>query len=477
MRRVILEGLTRKQREVIEAIQGGARYIALACGRRAGKTNLIAKLLILTLLDCGHNEAVFYVAWSLKIGRGLIWKELAKLCCDYGLHDPEDSRNSYWRLSENNGQIDTPDGAAFFILGLNKSRQSNLTRGFKGRLFCVDESQDIEHLLATTLVAVSPGLTDMRGLFVAAGTGAYVKQGTWYEWSEGQRGFLAFNWDILANERFPQDPVAVLREEMERNGWDETHPDFVREWRGKAVDDVDTLMCPYTAEGNAIDELPAEYSAGWRHVIGMDFGWDDAISWVVVAANPHGPERIVVHAETHNQIDNDEAADITSELVGRFDTSYVVCDPGGGGKNFFEAFNSKYGKKLGCQITAAYKIGKVDSVKVINTDLRRERLKMLLPAALPLVKEIRVLRWKDKAKGEVLTSKVVRDDAFDGFRYAYAEIAPWQEKPGPTAAQRLAQQQESEWRERVRVSDEARERDDRNRDARRKQNGPWWGVR
>lgn len=486
VRRSILSSLTKKQLEVIADIKNGIRYIALACGRRAGKTNLLAKLLILTLLDCGHNEAVFYVAWSLKIGKGLIWKELEKLCHDYALDE-------YWRLTEHQGQIDTPDGAAFFILGLNKAKQSNLTRGFKGRLFCVDESQDVEHLLERTHVAVSPGLSDTKGVFIAAGTGPYVTQGTWYEWSEGRKGFKAFNWTIRENEKFPQDPEETLREWLEQNECDETHPDFIREWMGKAANDVTTLICEYIAERNSITELPEEYSLEWKHIIGMDYGWDDAITWEVVAVNPYGPERIVVHAECHSEMDNDSAADKTAELVRQFDTTHVVCDPAGGGKGFYKTFNSKYGKTLGCQITAAYKLGKVDSTKVINTDFRcmppenengetmfgpgKARFVLLLPAAAPLEKELKVLKWKNKQKGEVLTSKTVRDDNFDGFRYACAEISPWQAKEEPTPEKKALIKAEREIQVKIREDAEVRERELRNRAAKKQANASWWGSR
>ena len=487
MRRAIIASMTRKQREVLEALHLGFRYLALCCGRRAGKTTFLAKLIILTLLDCQRKEAIFYVAWSLKIGVGLIWQDLAKECEVYGLDE-------YWSLSEHDGEISTPAGATFFIMGLNVTRQSNRGRGFKGRLFCIDESQDVEHLLAKTLTAISPGLTDTRGAFLAAGTGPYVTQGTWYEWSVGKQGFKAFNWTVLDNEKFPQDPVATLAEERERNTWDEDHPDYVREWLGKAADDVEVLLCEFLAERNTITELPLEYNLGWRHVIGMDFGWDDAITWVVVAANPYGPERIVVHAEGASKMTNDDAAEKTAELVQQFHTTYVVCDPGGGGKGFFEAFNSKQGKKLHCQITGAYKLGKVDSVKVINTDLRCEppendngesmfgegkaRLVVLLPAAAPLAHELKVLRWKDKKKGEVLTSKTSRDDHFDGFRYACDEIAPWQEKAAPSAEKTAQEIAAQKYREQLKNDVDAREREQRNRAARKASNASqWWGQR
>lgn len=489
IRRLIVKSFTIKQRIVYEALRAGLRYIALCCGRRSGKTNLLVKLIILTMLDSGHNEAVFYVAWSLKLGKGLIWADLEKMCRDYCL-------DTYWRLNENEGIIKTPEGSAFFIFGLNKEKQSDQARGFRGRLFCTDESQDVEHLLERMLTAVSPVLLDFGGAFIASGTPGYVPQGTWFDWCHGGKGFKCFTWTIRENEKFPRDVESALREEMALKGFDtffaehgEHHPEFKREWLGIWAEDASSLICEFLSGRNTIQELPPEYNLGWHHVIGMDYGWDDAITWVVVAANPYGPERIVVHAEAHENLDNDAAAEVTSRLVRDFATTYVVCDPAGGGKGFYAVFNSKYGKTLGCQIRPADKLGKVESVKAINTDLRvthewsdgvkRGRLVVCLPEAEPLAKEIRVLRWKNKERAEVQTTRTIRDDCFDGFRYAMVEIAPWQVQQPKSDESRAAAQKEAAWREQVKTDPDAREREERNRRARSssKNGSSWWGSR
>lgn len=422
----IRTGFGDKQGEVDDSLQKGLRYVALCCSRRAGKTNFLAKLIVLALLDAQHNEAVFFVADTLQRGKGLIWKEVEKLVDRYQLP---------WKLKENEGQIHTPAGAALFLLGLNQQRQATKSaRGFKAVLYLLDEAQDQDHLLKPLLAAVSPALSDRRGAFIVAGTPGWAEAGTWYEWVHGLAGgFKSIGWTVRENEKFPLDRYGgdvevMLAEQRKAAGWDENHPDYLREWLNIWAVDPTQLVCEYVGSRNGIAALPKSYGRHWRHVIGIDYGWDDAAAWVVVAANPYGPERVVVHAEAHAKLDNDEAAAVTTRLVKQFETTNVVCDPAGGGKTFFETFNRRYGQKLKCQIRAANKLGKADSVKWINTDLRKGRLVVLLPAAEALAKEIRQLRWKDKEAGEVLTSSVVRDDCFDAFRYAMVEIAPWVER-------------------------------------------------
>ena len=148
---------------------------------------------------------------------------------------------------------------------------------------------------------------------------------------------------------------------------------------------------------------------------------------------------------------------------------------------FFSTFNTRYGAELGCLIQPANKLGKYESTKVINTELRRllpgqaiGRLTVLSPDADCLAKEVRVLRWKNKEKGEILTSKTMRDDVFDGFRYAMVEIAPWQAKTAPEDTPE--KQSERAYQEKLKRDENARRREKATRAARSRV-GDWSGGR
>lgn len=452
--------LTRKQREVLAALEAGHTYIALCAARRAGKTTFLAALIVLKLLRAGHNEQVTYVAESLQTGKRLIWREIVRLVETY--HLP-------WMLRDNTGEILTPAGAQFVIRGLNKMKQSNVGRGLKSILFCIDECQDYEHLLKPLLLAVGPSLMDTGGAFIAAGTPGHAPQGTWFDWCHGKEGgFYAFpTWTIRENEKFPRDPELALAAERARMGWTVEHPDYQREHLGLWITDTSQFILEFRSglapDGNVITELPAHYSLHWKHVIGMDFGWNDSCAWTVLALDPFSSLRIAMHAEVHAKVDNDTAAEITKRLVERFRTKTVLCDPSGGGINFYEGtFNPRYAKDTGCSIRGARKTGKLERVRTMNTELRKGRLLLYLPpegdiSAAPLAHEIRVLRWKKREKAEVLTSPTMRDDCFDSFGYAFAEIAPRKpkKKTEEDEVREQAIDEKARFEEKVRAGDPA----------------------
>lgn len=449
VKREILGSLFQEQLDVVDMIERGERYIAMCCGRRSGKTNLVAKLIVLKLLEAGHNQAVMYVAQSLKIGKGLIWGELSRLVEELCLP---------WTLREHFGEIATDNGAKFFILGLNKRGQVDSPRGFDGVLFVTDETQEYEFLLQPLIDAVSPTLATRGGVFLAAGTPGYVCQGTWFEMCHGKQGFVSKHWTILDNIKSPRPGIEVIGEEKLQKGYSDDDPVLLREWYGLWVPDHRRAVAEYDPQRNAVESLPGNYSLGWRHIIGIDLGYDDLSAWCVLAVNPYGPERIVVHCEAHERLIGDQAVEITRGLVQRFQTSYVVSDPAAGGKTFFETFNAKYGRELNCQIRSARKVDKHGRVMFMNAELRTGRLQLLIPACSTLALELQQLQWKDDARSDVLTSRQVRDDLFDTLLYCLAEVAPWQPQALPPVAR----------------SAEQREIEERNRRARASRTGPVW---
>ena len=413
-----------------EAAKSHARFKAYCCSRRAGKTSVVAREIVKALQKARRKQWVLFIAPTLEIGKDLIWAELEELHDHYQLG---------WTLREDRGYLETPAGAKFRIVGLDKLKQVAKLRGYDVVLFVTDETQTYEHLLAPLLDAVSPALTGRRGTWISAGTPGPALRGFWYDLCHGGEGFVTFHWTILDNTKNPRPGAEVLREERERRGWGEDHPTYRREWLGEWVEDANYLVCEYATERNAIAALPADYGPHWKHVIGIDYGYVDPCAWVVLALDPYSRRTVVVHNEERARLTNDQAADVTKALVVQYQTTHVVCDPAGGGKAFFETFNARFGKQLGCQIRHADKVDLLGSISLLNTELRslvREgpgggRMTVVAHAAPNLVHQLGLLRWKDDRREAVLEGVLYPDHSFDALRYALIEIAPWAVKKRP----------------------------------------------
>jgi hypothetical protein len=426
----------------LEAAKSPARFKAYCCSRRAGKTSVVAREIVKALERARRKQWCLFIAPTLDIGKDLIWAELQELHDHYQLG---------WKLREDRGFVETPAGAKFRIVGLDKLKQVAKLRGYDVVLFVTDETQTYEHLLQPLLDAVSPALTGRRGTWISAGTPGPALRGFWYDLCHGGEGFTAFHWTILDNTKNPRPGAEVLREERERRGWNEDHPTYRREWRGEWVEDANYLVCEYASERNAIAELPDDYGPHWKHVIGIDYGYVDPCAWVVLALDPYSRRTVVVHNEEHARLTNDQAADVTKALVLQYKTTLVVCDPAGGGKPFFELFNARFGKQLGCTIRHADKVDLLGSISLLNTELRcvvREgagggRMTVVASAAPNLVHQLGILRWKDDRREAVLEGTLYPDHSVDALRYALIEIAPWavRQKPGEQTPEQRAREE------------------------------------
>lgn len=436
----ILDGLHDKQKAVIEAIAAGERSISLCTSRRAGKTYLLASLIILTLLDAGFGQAVFFVAQTMSTGKGFIFKDLVRLIEEYQLP---------WTIKEHAGVIETPAKASFRIIGMDKKTQVGKTKGFKIIGCFTDEVQEYPHLIQEFIEATGPALKDYRGLLVTSGTPGPAKQGTWYRIShalgEYQR-FKCFHWSIRDNTKFPRDPEEVLREELENGGYTWDHPYFQREYLGIWAESHSLNVFEFLTNRNTFTELPTGYGLHWTHVLGLDYGYNDDTAWTVIAMCPHTTKKYVLVSEKQSGLIADQVVERTAALVQLYGLRRVVVDPSGGGKPFYEQFNRRYSKTLGCTIRPAHKAaGSVEaSIHAANTELRTGRLLLHADGARPLIEELQKLRYKDETREEILSGAEYPDHCADSARYCLAELMGLRGKPRPedmTPEQRALQEE------------------------------------
>lgn len=407
-----------------------AQFKACHAGRRGGKSDGIPKSSCLDVLDAGFNEVVLLVAETLKKAKALHWANLHSVVIDHKLPLEPNLQDARWT---------TPAGAAIQFWGLADPGAVELLRGFKARAARVDESATIAPMLPRLVEHVlEPALGDTGGALTLYGTPSVTRAGPWYDVCCGAeaRKWAVHHWDVRANPHFRVDRgggEAWLQEVLERNRWTWQHPTFQREYLGNFVDDTSRMVVEYVGSRDLLTELPKDYSLGWKHVAGVDYGFNDAFGISVLACDPYSPLRLFRWAKKRSGLTYDDAADMLAKVIEQFQCQQVVCDPAGGGKPFYETFNRKYGERLGVNVKSAHKVAGsvVESIRFQNTELRGERLKVYAPDAQELADEWQVLPWKDDWKDE--TDDSFPQDLFDAGRYALMETITWQPKERPKA--------------------------------------------
>lgn len=328
----MLGQLHEPQKEFV--IDGARRKCALA-GRRAGKSHGVAYWLIQGWQWCKGQKSVF-IARSLGHARDILWDVLKEL-------------NETWRLgatfNESRLVMTFPNRYEIRLKGCENLRQAEKVRGPHYRRAVIDECHTFPDSLLRHLIVrvLEPALMDLQGELVLAGTPGYDLTGFWYEKTldaeedpETARAtrfkqWPTHRWTCLDNVHLP-DPQGEIDRAKEEHGWDDDHPDLVREYYGRWVKDDSSLVYPYDPEKNLYwdeDVEPWTPGDGTKSVIGVDVGWDDGCGFNVSQKRPDSPEiRIPVSYSMYGLTDHQIAGEI-KKLQRRFKTQWVFVDSKG----------------------------------------------------------------------------------------------------------------------------------------------------
>ena len=234
------------------------------------------------------------------------------------------------------------------------------------------------------------------------GTPGFAKAGLWFEISTGlKRAYQRFHWTLLDNPHVPGEEE--LRRVRERRGIDDKDPSYRREYLGEWAVDESKLVYPYSS----VHPIPESWKLNdptWiaRELtcsMGIDFGWNDSMAWVVVgSAGDDEGTTYVIDCHKGNRILPDDVVEITKGLIEKWGPVRVVGDSGGG-KLTIEGFNAAWGDSLGVYIEPAQKADKAGSIAQVNAEMRAGRLR-LTDRSIPVHKEMSELPWKNDLRKE-----------------------------------------------------------------------------
>jgi hypothetical protein len=165
---------------------------------------------------------------------------------------------------------------------------------------------------------------------------------------------------------------------------------------GLWVRDVDGLVYRYSERENVIATAP-ECD---RYVLGIDYGARSPTAFVLLGWRKHDPTVYVMRAWKKAGMSPSEAGevvrDIREELRNEDKTLAIVGDTGGLGAGYVEEAQRRF--KL--PIEAAEKTNKLGYIKLLNGDLERGRVKVVLPECEPLTSEWLELPWHEDREKE-----------------------------------------------------------------------------
>lgn len=406
--------------------------IAACCSRRAGKSELAARMIIIALLNSGHNDTILFSARTLARARQIVWPILSRINDDMGLG---------FRMSEHIGQVTTPEGAVMLLLGVDDAISVEKVRGSRFRLAVLDEASTYEGLLERLILdAIEPGCLDFspRGRIVVTGTPGYAQSGHWFQIATGKRrGWSHHYWTLRDNPHIP-DVDAALAGIREGNGWDEMDPTYRREYLGHWVADESTLVYPFNPQVNTCDwsALPQPPSGktveqwirdDWSVTVGADIGFTDAFAVAALGSPPHSKDCYFLESHSQTGLLAEEQAAWIQRYREKYRAARTVMDAGGSGKLVHAEFTRRYGGGA----SPASKMNKLEAVGMFGSDMRSGRIRAL-PGAKGLAAEWAALVWSDDSKTTV-DKHIAKDHTTDAALYAWRAHTAYLNKAAPEA--------------------------------------------
>ena len=105
---------------------------------------------------------------------------------------------------------------------------------------------------------------------------------------------------------------------------------FQREYLGRFVDDSEMMVAEFARARNCIDAMPADYSLDWPHVVGIDYGYNDAFAIVVLTMSPWAPAARRIQSSSSSSSGSASASHVKGIITSAPNGSSTPPCPAGG---------------------------------------------------------------------------------------------------------------------------------------------------
>ena len=269
----IMKQLFKEQREVF--LDTMVRRKCIMCSRRAGKTELNARLLVRTCAV--PNSPCLYVNLTFANAINQTFDKILE--CAKAIELPVQSS------SKADGFIIFANGSSITFKGNTNKAEADKIRGYKYRLAIVDEAQSQVNMPYLINEVVEPLLMDFAdSVLILTGTPPRVKN-TFFEKAWNTKGWQNYHWTMFENPYIP-NAEEQLEKICEEKGLTKESDFIQREYYGVIAYDTEAQVFKgyQTFETVPDDFMPTDI------VIGVDFGFSDYNGVVSLAFNKNTME-------------------------------------------------------------------------------------------------------------------------------------------------------------------------------------------
>lgn len=332
-----------------------ADIVAALCTRRAGKS--VGGFSSLYLTGMQYPGATLpFITLTRKSAKNIIWPVIRE----------ENKKHKLGiEMKEADLSAVLPNGARIDLHGADTEAFIDRLLGGKYPGVVIDEAQAFgTHLERLVFDVLQPCTMDFKGYIKLQGTPGPVPHGLFYDLTKD--GQECHRWSVRDNPYIPHaaDWIAQLKE---KRGWSDENPTFLREYCGQWVLDLDSLVYKCTKAKNSYSKLP---DARWRHIIAVDFGWNDQTAFGILAYSPSQPNAYIRRVFGQSHLTPSRIGEILQQLLSEYDADFIVADCGGLGRSLAEEMKSRFG----LPIVAAEKTEKATAIEMLNGDFIDRRI-------------------------------------------------------------------------------------------------------
>lgn len=387
-----------------------SQFVAALTTRRAGKSTGFARRYYNTMIKypgclCPH------IGLTRESTKNIMWPILQEL-----------NDRGQWnaKFHESNLSMELPNGSRVQLFGADMKNFIRRLRGIKTPGAGVDEAQEFgEHLQTLVDDILTPATADyIDGWIGLGGTPGPIPRGYFYDVTQGGLyGYSVHRWGIYDNPFMP-DPAAFVEKLKKRQGWDETHPTLLREYKGLWVLDTESLLIKYSEDRNHYDELPNPIAnRRWTYILGVDLGYRDSDALAVLAWGEWSPniylvEEVVTQGQDITQLSNQIEA-----MIKKYDVAKIVMDEGALGKKIAEEIR----RRKHIPVQPAEKQRKFENVAFLNDYLRAGKFKAKKQSRFAQDSMQVQIDYEKTTPDRIVVKKGFHSDIIDAVLYSFKE--------------------------------------------------------